>query len=426
MKNKSSHQFYDGLRELREKKGDRASASILLRYKEGRHEGAATCSFSNNWSIIHAARRGCWQLESHLRSITSDRDAVAEECGLRQVTVKAIFIRPSASVHLPYTSAYSLFTTTSGSTANTALSALLQQHYCLPHYYMQLGFNHIFPNIRPFFSSDSSPGQEVLDTVFRHLNLLETAYFGLRYLDAANQTSLPRMTLYKTIQSPCIGRRLSSIPEGYAQRTTRVTSYTKQKLRLTTVMFRISQTYRSLNIAKGYVYKQFNRWLSGTVRNLPRAQVDLCVAHINALMLAACNQKNPNHQSFLRVFGTIPRLVLRINSISIDILTALNAHHNFVGRNLPTSTPLTEYIQENQNEELGANREVSKHFTVTYRESVCSTATKRVKENRITGPSDVYCNKTIAGRKLQTELWIVVSLRKQSKSSDTREGNPAL
>ncbi|XP_046661412.1 band 4.1-like protein 4 isoform X2 [Homalodisca vitripennis] len=35
---------------------------------------------------------------------------------------------------------------------------------------------------------DSSPGQEVLDTVFRHLNLLETAYFGLRYLDAANQT----------------------------------------------------------------------------------------------------------------------------------------------------------------------------------------------------------------------------------------------
>lgn len=35
---------------------------------------------------------------------------------------------------------------------------------------------------------DTSQGQEVLDTVFRHLNLLETAYFGLRYLDAANQT----------------------------------------------------------------------------------------------------------------------------------------------------------------------------------------------------------------------------------------------
>ncbi|GFG35282.1 hypothetical protein Cfor_11608, partial [Coptotermes formosanus] len=35
---------------------------------------------------------------------------------------------------------------------------------------------------------DNSPGQEILDTVFRHLNLLETAYFGLRYLDASSQT----------------------------------------------------------------------------------------------------------------------------------------------------------------------------------------------------------------------------------------------
>ncbi|XP_075216694.1 uncharacterized protein LOC142322004 [Lycorma delicatula] len=35
---------------------------------------------------------------------------------------------------------------------------------------------------------DTSRGQEVLDTVFRHLNLLETAYFGLRYVDTSNQT----------------------------------------------------------------------------------------------------------------------------------------------------------------------------------------------------------------------------------------------
>ncbi|XP_059479467.1 band 4.1-like protein 4 isoform X3 [Neocloeon triangulifer] len=35
--------------------------------------------------------------------------------------------------------------------------------------------------------NDSTSGQEVLDTVFRHLNLLETAYFGLRYLDPSNQ-----------------------------------------------------------------------------------------------------------------------------------------------------------------------------------------------------------------------------------------------
>ncbi|KAJ8679690.1 hypothetical protein QAD02_015477 [Eretmocerus hayati] len=37
-------------------------------------------------------------------------------------------------------------------------------------------------------SKSSSLGQELLDKVFRHLNLLETAYFGLRYLDNENQT----------------------------------------------------------------------------------------------------------------------------------------------------------------------------------------------------------------------------------------------
>ncbi|RZF43993.1 hypothetical protein LSTR_LSTR007265, partial [Laodelphax striatellus] len=35
---------------------------------------------------------------------------------------------------------------------------------------------------------DTSRGQEVLDTVYRHLNLLETSYFGLRYIDTSNQT----------------------------------------------------------------------------------------------------------------------------------------------------------------------------------------------------------------------------------------------
>lgn len=34
----------------------------------------------------------------------------------------------------------------------------------------------------------SNVGQELLDRVFRHLNLLETAYFGLRYLDHETQT----------------------------------------------------------------------------------------------------------------------------------------------------------------------------------------------------------------------------------------------
>lgn len=35
---------------------------------------------------------------------------------------------------------------------------------------------------------DCSAGQSLLDVVFRNLNLLETAYFGLRYLDQTGQT----------------------------------------------------------------------------------------------------------------------------------------------------------------------------------------------------------------------------------------------
>ncbi|XP_071545097.1 uncharacterized protein [Panulirus ornatus] len=35
---------------------------------------------------------------------------------------------------------------------------------------------------------DTTTGQDLLETVFNHLNLVETAYFGLRYLDPSNQT----------------------------------------------------------------------------------------------------------------------------------------------------------------------------------------------------------------------------------------------
>jgi len=33
-----------------------------------------------------------------------------------------------------------------------------------------------------------SLGQELLDNVFKHLNIIETAYFGLRYVDNTGQT----------------------------------------------------------------------------------------------------------------------------------------------------------------------------------------------------------------------------------------------
>ncbi|KAF0308597.1 Band 4.1-like protein 4A [Amphibalanus amphitrite] len=41
---------------------------------------------------------------------------------------------------------------------------------------------------------DTTLGQELLDNVFRHLNLLETAYFGLRFLHSSNQPSGRELT----------------------------------------------------------------------------------------------------------------------------------------------------------------------------------------------------------------------------------------
>lgn len=35
---------------------------------------------------------------------------------------------------------------------------------------------------------DNCVGQSILEVIFNHLNLLETAYFGLRYLDNSGQT----------------------------------------------------------------------------------------------------------------------------------------------------------------------------------------------------------------------------------------------
>ena len=35
---------------------------------------------------------------------------------------------------------------------------------------------------------DKTTGQDLLDNIFKYLNLIETAYFGLRYQDNDNQT----------------------------------------------------------------------------------------------------------------------------------------------------------------------------------------------------------------------------------------------
>ena len=36
--------------------------------------------------------------------------------------------------------------------------------------------------------TENTTGQDLLDNVFKYLNLIETAYFGLRYQDNENQT----------------------------------------------------------------------------------------------------------------------------------------------------------------------------------------------------------------------------------------------
>jgi len=38
------------------------------------------------------------------------------------------------------------------------------------------------------YFQDDLPGQALLDVVFARLNLIETSYFGIRYIDEENQT----------------------------------------------------------------------------------------------------------------------------------------------------------------------------------------------------------------------------------------------
>ena len=43
---------------------------------------------------------------------------------------------------------------------------------------------------------ESTTGQQLLDNIFTYLNLIETAYFGLRYQDNGNQTVSIRPHIY--------------------------------------------------------------------------------------------------------------------------------------------------------------------------------------------------------------------------------------
>lgn len=63
--------------------------------------------------------------------------------------------------------------------------------HCLSSFYkLFTGFQTILTDFSfvIFYLQSTSAGQELLDNVFKHLNLIETAYFGLRYIDNTGQT----------------------------------------------------------------------------------------------------------------------------------------------------------------------------------------------------------------------------------------------
>lgn len=76
---------------------------------------------------------------------------------------------------------------------NSAASFYIFSIHVLNHKYKDISFvSSTTMKILFLFSvysfQDDLSGQALLDVVFAKLNLIETAYFGLRYLDAENQT----------------------------------------------------------------------------------------------------------------------------------------------------------------------------------------------------------------------------------------------
>lgn len=61
----------------------------------------------------------------------------------------------------------------------------VRNRMCVKYHYFQL-LNMIQFDF--FLLQDDLTGQAILDLCFARLNLIETAYFGLRYLDDENQT----------------------------------------------------------------------------------------------------------------------------------------------------------------------------------------------------------------------------------------------
>lgn len=68
-----------------------------------------------------------------------------------------------------------------------SITALLNTIYRFAHIHLFICSDWFF-FVFLFLFQDDLTGQAILDVCFARLNLIETAYFGLRYLDEENQT----------------------------------------------------------------------------------------------------------------------------------------------------------------------------------------------------------------------------------------------
>lgn len=73
--------------------------------------------------------------------------------------------------------------------ASVSSVCLRQRFSCLSlsPSHLSLGLLCFNSNFLVYFQDDL-PGQALLDVVFARLNLIETSYFGIRYIDEENQT----------------------------------------------------------------------------------------------------------------------------------------------------------------------------------------------------------------------------------------------
>jgi hypothetical protein len=68
---------------------------------------------------------------------------------------------------------------------------------------IQFWFMLVVPFLVNYYLQDTCRGQDLMEVLCKHLNLLETAYFGLRFVDKENQTVRDFASLFSS-DSPLV------------------------------------------------------------------------------------------------------------------------------------------------------------------------------------------------------------------------------